>query len=962
LGEVTHQAKRFALLVYLAVAEPRAFHRRDSLLALFWPELSDKRARNALNKTVHFLRAGLGHEAVVSRGSLEIGLEEGRVWCDAVAFEDVLGEGRPEEAVELYRGPFLDGFHVSGAPELEHWIERQREHLELRYAEALGALADRAASRGDPAAAARWWRRIVEHDPFHARAVIGLMESLDAMGERGAALQQAEQHASVLREELEAEPDPDVEAFARRLRETPQAGSRPRKREEIAHNLPWQPSPLVGRAREIQEIRRLIEDPSVRLVTLTGPGGTGKTRLAVQIALDEGERFPDGVFFIAMGTLRDPGLVGVTIARALGIALEAGSDVTESLRQGLEGRRCLLVLDGFEPVLAAAGLIAGLLEATSAVEVLVTSRAVLQLRGEHVFPVPPLEVPGSPTSVPPAGLAEYGAIELFEERARAVDPRFELTAENRAAVVGICAGLDGLPLAIELAAARIRLLEPAMILTRLSDAFDSLRGGPRDLPDRHQTLRRTFDWSYDLLTERERRLFRHLCVFVGGASLEAIRAVCYPDGGEEAAVLDEVDALVDNSLLRRVPSEGEEPRFEMLDTIREYGRRVLVDTGELGDLQRRHAAWFLGLAELAEPGLASKRQAAWLDRLETELPNLRAVLDWGLESGEVETAVRLGSALWSFWWLRGHFTEMRWRLDQALARRELLPASLRANLLVARGAVASLDGDAERAMTLFQEAFGVEREHLGKRQVTQLLRSMAFGLSRQGEYERAIDLLEESLALSRELDSPPEITAALRGLAKMRFHIRDYERAEELYEQARDLGRRHGDRHAVAWALHGLSEVARHRGDQDRAAALLEEGLEICRELDSKPGIAYLLLASAHAARYRDDLPTARTQYSEALRLLAELGNRRRIVICLLGLAALDVREGEYERVAILSGAIDPLSEGAGIRLAPVDESEYEKAVAIVRSHLQDGEIERLRRRGRDMELEEVLELALRGR
>ncbi|HET6616903.1 MAG TPA: tetratricopeptide repeat protein [Gemmatimonadota bacterium] len=958
LEDALHQSKRIALLTYLLAADPRGLHRRDSILALFWPELSEDRARNALNKAVHFLRAGLGQAAVKGRGTLEIGIEDGWVWCDAVAFGEALDRGRPEDAVPLYRGPFLEGLHVSDAPELEHWIDRQREHLELACARALEELAGRAASRNDPEGAAAWWRRLVEHDPLHTRAVIGLMECLDATGDRAAALQQAEHHAAVLREELDAEPDPDVEAVARRLRSTPRAGSGSRPRSGIARNLPWQPTPLLGREWELTEVRSLIDDPAVRLVTLSGPGGTGKTRLAVQVAVNAADRYTDGVFFIGMGTLTDPALVGVTIAGAVGVPLEAGSDIAESLSRGLDGRRCLLVLDGFEPVLPAGELISRLLEGTSGVEVLVTSRVVLQLRGEHVFPVPPLEVPRSATAAPPSGLEEFGSVALFLERARAADPRFKLTNENRGAVVGICAGLDGLPLAIELAAARVRILEPSMILARLSDAFELVHG-PRDLPDRHQTLRRTFDWSYDLLPEPQQRLFRQLCVFAGGASLEAIRLVCRSASEDEVIVLDELAALADHSLLRQVPTGAGEPRFEMLDTIRECGRRVLIDTGELGELQRRHAEYFLGLAERAEPGLAGKGQTAWLDRLESELQNLRAALDWALESGEIELAVRLGSALWSFWWLRGHFTEMRWKLDQALARRDLLTPSLQANLLVARGAVASLDGEPGRAMTLFQEAFEVERESIGKRQVTQVLRSMAFGLSRQGEYQRARDLMQESLSLSRDLESPSEIAASLRGVAKMNFHLRDHERAEELYKEARELGQRHDDRQAVAWALHGLSEIARHRGDLDRAASLLEEGLEICRELDSKPGIAYLLLASAHAARYQGELITARAAYREALALLADLGNRRRIVICLLGIAALDVREGRFDRVAILSGAIELLSEGAGIRLAPVDESEYEKAEAALRSHFDAAELERLRRKGRGMGLEDVIEFAL---
>ncbi|HET9334223.1 MAG TPA: tetratricopeptide repeat protein [Gemmatimonadota bacterium] len=955
--DVAQQPKRFAILVFLVVAEPRGFHRRDSLLALFWPELPEKRARNALNKTLHFLRSRLGSDVILSRGGTEVGIEPGAIWCDAVAFEEALRDGNTLDALELYGGPFLEGFHVSETPEFDHWIERQRDHLEISFAGALQELATRSMTRGDREAAVDLWRRLVDHDLSNSRAVLGLMEALESVGERAAALQLAEQHGAHLREEFEAEPDVEVETFANRLRQEPKLAA-PLYR-EVPENLPWQPGPLVGREHEIAMLSRMIEDPAARLITLTGPGGAGKTSLAIHVARAMLARYPEGVFFVNLGILRDAGLVGVTIARTIGIEVEAGANVGEKLRAGLDRRRCLLVLDGFEAVLPAAERISDLLEETEEVEILVTSRAVLQLRGERIFPVPPLRVPDPETQAGVADLLRYGAVDLFVQRARAADPEFRLNDENRIAVAGICAGLDGLPLAIELAAARVRLLEPSMILSRLGQRFDLLRGGPRDLPERQQTLRRTFDWSYDLLSDRERRLFRHLCVFVGGCSLPAIRSVCYGEDEPEAVVLDELEALVDNSLLRHVDSMDENPRFEMLDTIREYGRRLLEDGDELAVLQRGHATYFLELAERAEQNLAGKGQAEWLDRLEPEFANVQAVLDWALEWEEIELAVRLGSALWWFIWLRGHFTEMRLRLDQALARRSLLPAYLQANLMIARGAIASMDGEHERAMGMYQEALDVERERLDERQVTQVLRGMAFALSGQGEYAKAIELLEESLTLSRRLESASEITAALRGLGKMALHLRDYDRAEALYEEAQDLGRRRGDRNAVAWALHGLGEVARHRGDYDRAADLLEQGIRICRELESKPGIAYLRLASAHVARYQGDLPEARRRYEEALRLLHELGNRRRLGICLMGLAALDAREGNLPRALVLIGAADPISEAGEIRLAPIDQAEYDRAVVEIRSLVAECEIERLRQAGREMELGSVVDLAL---
>ncbi|HUP19195.1 MAG TPA: BTAD domain-containing putative transcriptional regulator, partial [Gemmatimonadota bacterium] len=458
IEDVLHQPKRLAFLVYLAVDAPRELHRRDTLLALFWPELSEDRARNALNKTVHFLRRALGEDAIVRRGTQEIGVDPEVLGCAVAAFEAAIEEGRPDEAVALWRGPFLDGLNVGDGEELEFWLARRRDHFAERYAGALRTLATRAARAGDLPSAIEWWRRLADHDPYHERAVLGLMEALELRGERGAALQLAEDHGRRMRAELGAEPDPAVEAFAARLRQSPKAGAAPGPA-EAPRSLPVPATPLVGRERELADVGALLADGEVRLLTLTGPGGVGKTRLAAEAARQAAERFPGGVFFVSLGTLKDAGLVAATIGRVLGVKPGAGSP-GESLGEALRGRRGLLVLDSFETVLPAAELVSGLLAGSESVKVLVTSRAVLRLSGERVLPVPPLGVPLAGDAGSSEELRRHGAVELFVQRARAADPEFALSAENRAAVAEICRRLDGLPLAIELAAARVKLLDP----------------------------------------------------------------------------------------------------------------------------------------------------------------------------------------------------------------------------------------------------------------------------------------------------------------------------------------------------------------------------------------------------------------------------------------------------------------------------------------------------------------------
>jgi predicted ATPase/class 3 adenylate cyclase len=463
--------------------------------------------------------------------------------------------------------------------------------------------------------------------------------------------------------------------------------------ESRPNNLPLQPTPLVGREREVAEIADRVQSEGARLLTLTGPGGTGKTRLALQAAADLLEEFEDGVFFVALATITDPELVPSTIAVPLGVKESAEQPLTESLRGYLREKQLLLVLDNFEQVLESAPLVGELVAACPKLKILATSRIALRLYGEQEYSVPPLALP-DPRVLPPLEvLTQYEAVRLFLERARAVRAEFSVTNENAPAIAEICARLDGLPLAIELAGARVRILPPQKMLERLSNRLKLLKGGARDLPTRQQTLRGAIDWSHDLLEEEEKILFGRLSVFSGGRTLEAIEEICDPEGDLDA--LEGVESLVEKSLLRQEEGPNGEPRFVMLETVHEYAREKLQESGEAEKFKLAHAEYFLALAEETEPELKGSGER-WLEHLEAEHDNFRAALDWTPQPGDTDLALRLGGALMMFWDIRGHYSEGRRWLEKALAQDRHAPAAVRAKALGCLGRLAWQQGDLDR--------------------------------------------------------------------------------------------------------------------------------------------------------------------------------------------------------------------------------------------------------------------------
>src|SRR5262245_54122968 len=701
------------------------------------------------------------------------------------------------------------------------------------------------------------------------------------------------------------------------------------------NNLPAQRTPLVGREREVADVHHHLVQPAVRLVTLTGPGGIGKTRLGLQIAAESLEDFADGAFFVSLAAIAEPDLVAPTIAAAFGLR-EAGQRPAATLvAEHLRDKRLLLVLDNFEQLLPAADLVAGLLDTCAGVTALVTSRAVLHVYGEHAYPVPPLALPGTRARPAAADLVACEAVRLFVERAQAARPDFALTDANAAAVAELCRQLDGLPLAIELAATRLRLLSPSSLLARLEHRLPLLTGGARDLPERQQTLRRTIAWSYDLLDAAEQRLFRRLAVFVGGCTLEAAEAVCAVEGDLGIDVLDGLGSLVDKSLLRQGEQERE-PRFGLLETTREFALEHLQASGELGDLRRRHAAYFLGLAEEAELKLRTAEQDRWMARLESEHDNLRAVLAWSqTEAGEAQTGLRLAGALGWFWYVHGHHTEGRRWLDALLAAGSGAAGTVRAKALAAAGQLVQRQAEYGRATAMIEEALALYRAAEDTSGVAWSLSLLAF--FPQGSAERATALLEESLALYRASGDAWGIAWTLGCWGFVATQRGDWERAALLLDESLATFRRLGHTWGIARALSFLGRVQHALGNHDRAAELFEESLPRLRALDDSWATAQALNWLGELVLDRGDTERAGALERESLALFRTLDDVWGIAACLDQLAYVANSEGNARRAVRLLGAAEALRGTTGTRPPRAERAAHERAVADLCAALGEG-------------------------
>jgi len=643
------------------------------------------------------------------------------------------------------------------------------------------------------------------------------------------------------------------------------------------NNLPIQPTSLIGREKEVVTLQHLLHREDVRLLTLTGPGGTGKTRLGLQVAAELSDRFAHGVFFVNLAPISDPALVVPTIATTLEVREITDHSLLDLLKVSLRDKQLLLLLDNFEQVASAAVQVADLLDVCPKLKVLVTSRMVLHVRAEQEFAVPPLGVP-NPKRLPDlVTLSQYEAVALFISRAQAVKPEFQVSNANARAVAEICVRLDGLPLAIELAAARIKLLPPPALLARLGKRLAVLTSGAHDAPARQRTLRNTIAWSYHLLDDWEQRLFRRMSVFAGGCTLEAIESICTSLNDGASQVFDGLTSLLDKSLLQQTEQEGAAPHFVMLETIREYGLEALIAWGEMEATRAAHAQYFLALVEEAEPQLAGHEQAVWLERLEQELDNLREALSWLLEQGgeepSTELALRLAGALRRFWEYRGHVSEGLTFLERALAGSKGVAAPAQVKALKAAAHVAYVGGDNERAEALSQECLARCRELGDMAGVALSLRVLGLIAERRFNFAVATSLTEESLALFREVGEKEGTAWSLNILASLVTLQGEYARARRLQEESLALFRALGNIEGIACSLDGSAvTLMLSQSDQATGRALLEESLALCREVGNKERIALALGLLGQIALLQGEAVKARSLLEESLVLYREIG------------------------------------------------------------------------------------------
>ena len=698
-------------------------------------------------------------------------------------------------------------------------------------------------------------------------------------------------------------------------------------------NLPRQLTTFVGRERETAEGLALLE--AAPLVTLTGPGGVGKTRLALRIAGEVSPPFEDGAWLVELGSVVEGAFVALTVAATLGVVEQPGRSALASVVDHLRGRRLLLILDNCEHLLAACAELAhGVLLACSSVRILATSQEALGVDGEALLPIPSLALPADGRLAQPEQLLQFEAVRLFVERAQAASPTFRLTSANAASVTQVCRRLDGIPLALELAAARLRALSVEQIAARLDDRFRLLTGGSRVAVPRHQTLRATMDWSYELLSPDEQALLRRLSVFAGGFGLEAAEAVGSGGPVDAIDVLDLLARLVDRSLVQ-AESDAAETRYRLSEIVREYVFEQLQGSGEATETRQRQRDWYLAFVEHAVPELQHGPAAGpWLDRLDVELENLRTALEWSeAQPGEQEAGLRLAAGLWRFCEIRGHIQEGRRWLERMLAATKDKPTALRANALTGAGILASMEGDHQAAFAFHEESLDLHRRLGNATAISYAINNLANAALQRGDLERALELYEQSTVIARQLDDRRGLPFALMNQADVLGRLGDETAAQARFDESMAIFRALGDRWGEAYALDSFGLVASRRGDAEAAHALHLEAAAISGEIGDERGVARALTNLADLARQTGDLPRARGLYRDSLTVRRGLRDMPGTASAMEKLAGA-VMADDAAAAARLVGAAEALRETIRARVPLAMRGENERLVGELEARL----------------------------
>ncbi len=997
-GQVVDLPSRPAqsLLAYLALTAPTA-HRRELLAGLLWPDSTDSNARGYLRQALWRVRKAIGDEYLIA-DELAIAFNgDGNYWLDAAELQrDLSTTASTDELTQtllVYQGQLLPGFYFD-------WADLERERLQSTFETRLAVLMDKLTAERRWPQVLEWGERWIALGQVPEPAYRALMLARHSLGDRSGMAAIYQRCVDALERELSVEPSPATrELYERLLQDAPAEHQPPFVIPERKVTLAPVPSPelphalttFIGREQEVAEVVQLltptpIPSPSpdekhqergrgareggagVRLLTLTGTGGSGKTRLALQVSEARRAQFPNGIWFVELAPLTDPALVARAVASTLGVVEQVNRSITATIAESLRTRQCLLILDNCEHVIEACALLTqSLLRSCPQLRVLATSREPLGIAGETVYQVPPLSVPDGSDSV--AALMQSDAVQLFIDRARLALPGFNLTPENAPAIAEICLHLDGLPLAIELAAARVKLLPPDQIAARLNDRFRLLTGGNRTLMPHQQTLRATMDWSYNLIDEAECDLFVRLSVFIGGWTLEAAEAVCAGESLQAADILDLLAQLVNKSLV--MAEQGGAGRYHMLESIRQYAHEKLVEYSQHDLLHARHLAYYLSLAEQAEPHLIDPQQVAWLNRLETEIDNIRAALDWAVHHDALP-GMQLATRLMRFWDGHDHFSEGANRIGQfvdkpevkqypvdrawALVTQSILlamndlpavqtnaqtalelfrPAGDRkgtAYSLLALGIAQALHGDFVAARPLLDESlalFEAMEDKLGQSEVFSWLT-----MDRRFDIENCIDLIERSLELSREIGHTLGILSGLVGLAQQWYWMGNMERALPLLDEAWEMQETLGSKSGRAWIWEMRGNIALRQGDDEKAEEYLNYSLPLHRSSGHHVGGLWAYINLAAIAARKGELGHAHQLLADTIQRFYAAQIKNGVVYSIENYASLAVMEGDPARAAKLLAWADMFRQEIGDIRPHVEQVGVRKLQFLIKARL----------------------------